>query len=108
VKFGKFLRDSNLDELPQLINIFKGDMSLVGPRPALYNQYALIENRTKKNINLIKPGITGYTQIKGKNNMTDIEKVEMDFFYYQNVSFILDLKIIISSIKFFFIKSPKY
>ena len=69
-KVGVFLRKSSLDELPQLINIIKGDMSIVGPRPALWNQYDLIEERDKYNANDVRPGLTGLAQIKGRDELS--------------------------------------
>lgn len=93
-KIGKILRKSSLDELPQLFNILLGDMSLVGPRPALYNQYDLIEMRDKVGVNSIKPGLTGYAQIKGRDFITDKEKVIYDKYYIDNMSLRLDIKII--------------
>ena len=92
-RFGDFLRRFSLDEIPQLLNILKGDMTFIGPRPALFNQYDLINLRKKKYIDLIKPGITGWAQINGRDNLTIEEKVEMDAYYYQNKSLRLNLKI---------------
>lgn len=92
-KLGLFLRKSSLDELPQLFNIMFGQMSIVGPRPALYNQDDLIELRDKHGINELKPGLTGYAQIKGRDNITDIEKVRYEEYYKENMSPWLDLKI---------------
>jgi len=108
IKFGNFLRRTNLDEIPQIVNVIKGEMSLVGPRPALYNQFFLIKLRTKKNIHKLKPGITGYAQINGKRKMSDKDKLEFDLYYLNNLSFFLDLKILFSTIKFFFIRAPKH
>lgn len=93
-KPGHFIRKTSIDELPQLINIAKGDMSFVGPRPALYNQYELIEERTKRNIHTIRPGLTGYAQVMGRDNISDEDKVKYDEYYLKNQSFKLDLKII--------------
>ena len=95
---GKKLRKIALDEIPQLINILKGDMSLVGPRPALYNQYDLIEMRTRRNIHTIRPGMTGWAIINGGEDLRLEEKVKADEYYLQNLSFIFDLKIIIRTI----------
>ena len=77
-KVGKFLRKSSLDELPQLYNIIKGDMSFVGPRPALFNQYDLVNLREKFSINSIKPGITGLAQINGRDELSINQKVNFD------------------------------
>jgi O-antigen biosynthesis protein WbqP len=98
-KLGKFIRKSSLDELPQLINILKGDMSIVGPRPALYNQYELIAMREEKMVNTLKPGLTGYAQVMGRDFISDKTKVTLDEYYYQNQSFRLDLKIIFKTAK---------
>lgn len=96
-KIGGFLRKTSLDELPQLINILKGEMSFVGPRPALYNQYNLIESRDQKGVNTCAPGITGYAQVNGRDMITDDEKVKLDVYYISNKSLILDLKIMIKT-----------
>lgn len=93
-KSGKFLRKTSLDELPQLFNIIKGDMSIVGPRPALYNQYDLIKMRDKVAVNNIRPGLTGYAQIMGRDLISDKEKVNYDEYYIKNQSLLLDIKII--------------
>ncbi|MBO1237678.1 sugar transferase, partial [Staphylococcus nepalensis] len=87
------------DELPQLFNIIKGDMSIVGPRPALYNQYELIEKRTTVNVHLVKPGLTGLAQIMGRDDNSDDQKVQYDKFYIENQSFKLDMYIIYKTIK---------
>ena len=91
---GKFLRKTSLDELPQLWSIFIGDMSLVGPRPALFNQDDLVQLRTQKNIHTLKPGLTGWAQINGRDELPIPTKVDFDFYYYQNQSFYLDLKVL--------------
>ncbi|MEX2948685.1 sugar transferase [Staphylococcus warneri] len=98
-KTGDFIRKTSLDELPQLFNIIKGDMSVVGPRPALYNQYELIEKRTKENIHTIKPGLTGLAQVMGRDDNTDDQKVRYDKFYLDNQSFKLDMYIIYKTIQ---------
>ena len=90
---GKFLRKSSLDELPQLLSILRGDMSFVGPRPALYNQNDLIELRTKKGIHLLTPGLTGWAQINGRDELPIPVKVAFDEHYLKNRSFALDLRI---------------
>lgn len=91
---GSFLRKTSLDELPQLWSILKGDMSFVGPRPALFNQNDLIELRTKKGIHRLTPGLTGWAQINGRDELPIPIKVEFDHYYLVNQSFLLDLKII--------------
>ncbi len=95
---GKFLRKTSLDELPQLFNILKGDMSFVGPRPALYNQDDLIELRTKKGIHKLVPGLTGWAQINGRDELPIPIKVEFDEYYLRNRSFLLDLNILFFTI----------
>ncbi|MBZ8174622.1 sugar transferase [Staphylococcus delphini] len=96
---GKVIRKTSIDELPQLINVLKGDMSVVGPRPALFNQYELIEKRTQANIHTIRPGLTGLAQVMGRDNITDNEKVAYDRYYLNNQSAMLDMFIIYKTIK---------
>ena len=91
---GGFLRRFSLDEFPQLFSILKGDMSLVGPRPALYNQFDLIEMRKIKGVDKLSPGLTGWAQVNGRDNISLSDKVDLDFEYLQRKSFIFDLKII--------------
>jgi O-antigen biosynthesis protein WbqP len=92
---GKFLRKSSLDELPQLYSIITGEMSFVGPRPALFNQDDLIELRTRKGIHRLTPGLTGWAQINGRDELPIPVKVEFDDYYLKNRSFLFDIKIII-------------
>ena len=91
---GELLRKTSIDELPQLFNILKGDMSFVGPRPALFNQNDLIELRTQKGIHKLVPGLTGWAQINGRDDLPIPKKVEYDEHYLKHLSFIFDLKII--------------
>ncbi|MBR7799035.1 sugar transferase [Undibacterium fentianense] len=91
---GSFLRKSSLDELPQLWSIIKGDMSFVGPRPALFNQEDLIALRTEKLVHTIVPGLTGWAQINGRDELPIPQKVELDSYYLQNQSLFLDFKIL--------------
>jgi O-antigen biosynthesis protein WbqP len=91
---GPFLRKLSLDEFPQLWSVLKGDMSLVGPRPALYNQEDLVELRTKKGIHKLIPGITGWAQVNGRDELPIPVKVEYDEYYMKNKSFLFDLKIL--------------
>ncbi len=91
---GGFLRKSSLDELPQLINVLKGDMSLVGPRPALFNQDDLVSLRTEKDVHRLVPGITGWAQVNGRDELPIPQKVELDAYYMVNRSFRLDLQIL--------------
>ena len=95
---GKFLRKTSLDELPQLINILKGDMTFVGPRPALYNQYNLKELRTRAGIHVLLPGITGWAQVNGRDHNDDTQKTELDKYYLEHKSFILDIKILFMTV----------
>lgn len=95
---GSFLRKTSLDELPQLYSVLIGDMSLVGPRPALFNQEDLISLRTQKGIETLKPGITGWAQVNGRDDVPIPVKVEFDFQYMQNKSIFFDLKIILLTI----------
>lgn len=92
--FGAFLRKTSLDELPQIYSVFKRDMSIVGPRPALHNQQDLKELRKKYHIDNLLPGITGWAQINGRDTISISEKVELDLYYKLNLSVFLDLKII--------------
>ena len=91
---GSFLRRSSVDELPQLWNILSGDMSFVGPRPALFNQVDLIKLRTEKSIHRIVPGLTGWAQVNGRDELTDNDKVGLDHEYMLKQSFNFDLKIL--------------
>lgn len=93
--FGKFLRKSSLDELPQLINILKGEMTFIGPRPALYNQYDLINMRTEVKVDKLLPGVTGWAQVNGRDSLLLYEKVEYDKYYLDNKSILFDLKILL-------------
>ncbi len=96
---GHILRKTSLDELPQLINILKGDMSIVGPRPALYNQYDLIAERDKYNANALVPGLTGWAQINGRDELPIPVKAALDGYYAENLSFPLDLKCFLGTFK---------
>ena len=91
---GSFLRKFSLDELPQLYSILKGDISFVGPRPALYNQDDLVELRTGTGVNRLIPGITGWAQVNGRDELPIPLKVEFDAYYLKNRSFFFDLKIL--------------
>ena len=95
---GKFLRKSSLDELPQLFSILKGDMSIVGPRPALFNQDDLVQLRTEKGVDVLTPGLTGWAQINGRDELPIPVKVEYDAYYLQNRSFALDMQIIYKTV----------
>jgi O-antigen biosynthesis protein WbqP len=91
---GPFLRKTSLDELPQLLSIFRGDMSIVGPRPALFNQEDLIALRTERGVHRLTPGLTGWAQINGRDELPMPEKVELDAYYLTHQSVWLDVKIV--------------
>lgn len=97
-KVGKFLRKTSLDELPQFINIIKGDMLFVGPRPALYNQYDLRDLRTEKGVQVLLPGVTGWAQINGRDELEIPDKVEFDRQYLEYRSMMFDIKIVFLTI----------
>lgn len=98
-KVGGFLRKTSLDELPQLLNILKGDMSFVGPRPALWNQYDLIEERDKYGANDVMPGLTGWAQINGRDELEIPVKAKLDGEYVQKCSFLFDCKCFFGTFK---------
>lgn len=91
-KVGRFLRKTSLDELPQIVNIFKGDMSVVGPRPALWNQYDLIEERDKYGANDIRPGLTGWAQINGRDELEIPVKAALDGEYVRRMGLLMDAR----------------
>ena len=91
---GKFLRKTSLDELPQIFNIIKGDMAIVGPRPALWNQYDLIEERDKYGANDIRPGLTGWAQVNGRDELEIPVKAALDGEYVKKMGFTMDIKCI--------------
>lgn len=91
-KVGKFLRKTSMDELPQIFNILVGQMSIIGPRPALWNQYDLIEERDKYGANDIKPGLTGWAQINGRDELEISVKAKLDGEYVENMSLMFDIK----------------
>lgn len=97
-KIGAFLRKTSLDELPQMINIIKGDMAIVGPRPALWNQYDLIIERDKYFANEVLPGLTGWAQINGRDELEIPLKAKLDGEYVKNISFLFDIKCIVRTI----------
>jgi O-antigen biosynthesis protein WbqP len=97
-RVGRMLRKYSLDELPQIINILRGEMSIVGPRPALRNQYDLLQKREKYGANDIAPGLTGWAQINGRDELAIDVKARLDGFYSSNISCLLDLKIFIITI----------
>ncbi|MEG0254914.1 sugar transferase [Vagococcus sp.] len=91
-KVGKFLRKTSLDELPQLFNILKGDMAVIGPRPALWNQDDLVEERDKYGSNDIRPGLTGWAQINGRDELEIEKKAQLDGYYTEKESFMMDVR----------------
>ena len=95
---GKFLRKTSLDELPQIINIIKGDMAIVGPRPALWNQYDLIEERDKYGANDIRPGLTGWAQVNGRDELEIPVKAALDGEYVEKMGFAMDMKCIFKTV----------
>ena len=98
-KVGKFLRKTSLDELPQIINIMKGEMSIIGPRPALWNQYDLIEERDKYGANDVPVGLTGWAQINGRDELEIPNKAKFDGEYAARITFAMDLKCFLKTIK---------
>ena len=100
-KVGKFLRKTSLDELPQMINILRGDMSIIGPRPALWNQYDLIEERDKYGANDVMPGLTGWAQINGRDELEISEKAKLDGVYCEKLSLGMDVKCFLGSVGVF-------
>lgn len=97
-KVGAFLRKTSLDELPQLINILKGEMAIVGPRPALWNQFDLIEEREKYGANSIRPGLTGWAQVNGRDELEIPVKAKFDGEYVRKMSILFDLKCILKTV----------
>lgn len=97
-KIGKFVRSTSLDEVPQLLNVIKGDMSLIGPRPLL-PEYLPLYNKEQKRRHEVKPGITGYAQVNGRNAISWEEKFKLDVWYVDNMSFFVDFNIIYNTIK---------
>lgn len=97
-KFGKLLRSTSLDELPELVNILKGEMSLVGPRPLLVKYLSCYDQRQRKR-HLVRPGLTGYAQVHGRNTSSWEERLERDVWYVEHISFLGDIKIILQTIQ---------
>lgn len=95
---GKFVRKTSIDEIPQLINVIKGDMSLIGPRPLLPEYLPLYSNRQKKR-HFVRPGITGWAQVNGRNSLSWEQKFEMDVWYVENLDFFLDIRIVFKTLK---------
>ena len=97
-RVGKFLRKTSLDELPQLFNIFAGQMSVIGPRPALWNQFDLIEERDKYGANDVMPGLTGWAQINGRDELPIVVKAKLDGEYVEKLSFAFDVKCFLGTV----------
>ncbi len=97
-KMGKFLRKTSLDELPQIMNILKSDMSIVGPRPALWNQYDLMEERDKYDVHKLYPGLTGYAQINGRDELSIKDKAALDGYYVKHFGLWIDIKVFFGTI----------
>ena len=95
---GAWLRRTSVDELPQLYSVLKGDMSIVGPRPALFNQFDLVAERTARGIHRLTPGVTGWAQIRGRDRLSIAEKVAMDEYYLHRQSLALDLHIVLVTV----------
>ena len=104
-RIGKILRRTSLDELPQIVNILKGDMSVIGPRPALWNQFDLMAERDKYNANSIRPGLTGWAQIHGRDELEIPEKAKWDGYYTQHIGFLLDVRCFFRTILSVFIQA---
>lgn len=102
-KFGKILRGTSLDELPELFNILKGDMSIVGPRPLLV-EYLELYNEQQKRRHEVRPGLSGYAQVSGRNAISWEDKFNLDLYYIDNMSFMFDLKIILLTLKKVFVR----
>lgn len=99
---GNIVRKTSLDEIPQFINVIKGDMSLIGPRPLLV-EYLPLYNQNQKKRHLVKPGITGWAQVNGRNAISWEQKFKLDVWYVENLSFLLDLKVIFKTVKKVFV-----
>jgi undecaprenyl phosphate N,N'-diacetylbacillosamine 1-phosphate transferase len=102
-KIGRFVRKTSLDEIPQLINVIKGDMSLIGPRPLL-PEYLPLYSETQKRRHNVKPGITGWAQVNGRNAISWAQKFEYDVWYVDHISFMVDVKILLLTIKKVFVR----
>ncbi|QNJ98942.1 Bacterial sugar transferase [Constantimarinum furrinae] len=102
--FGKFIRSTSLDEIPQLLNVIKGDMSIVGPRPLL-PEYLPLYNDFQRQRHQLRPGITGYAQVNGRNAVSWEKKFELDVFYVKKISFVLDLQILFKTVSKVFSRS---
>jgi O-antigen biosynthesis protein WbqP len=104
IRFGKWLKRSNLDEIPQLINVLKGEMSIIGPRPVIENEIDLIQLRNQLQVYTVRPGITGLAQVHSIYDLNPEDKAKIDGIYVQNLSLIQDLKIIFKTLKHLIVK----
>jgi O-antigen biosynthesis protein WbqP len=105
---GKIIRRTNLDEIPQFINVLMGDMSIIGPRPSLSSQVSLIEMRKQNGAIKLRPGLTGWAQVNAYDYMPEEEKARLDGEYYQKIGLVMDLIIVLGTIKYFTKKPPVY
>jgi O-antigen biosynthesis protein WbqP len=105
---GKFIRRTNLDEIPQFINVLKGDMSIIGPRPSLPSQTSLIEMRRQNGAINLRPGLTGWAQVNAYDYMPEEEKARLDGEYFEKFGILIDLRIVLGTIKYFTKKPPVY
>lgn len=96
-RFGKIMRKLSIDELPQIINVLRGEMSIVGPRPVVLTEKELIRQRAKYRANSVKPGITGWAQVNGRDELDYLQKAELDGWYMKNLSFVTDMKCILKT-----------
>lgn len=103
-KVGRYLRDTSLDELPQLFNILKGNMSLIGPRPVVGTEYKLLKLRNENDVLSLKPGLTGLAQVNGRKNLSDEKKAQFDAEYAKKVSIFLDISILYKTIPVIFVR----
>lgn len=99
-RIGKYLRKSSLDELPQLFNVLKGDMSIIGPRPMVFSDYEVLLYRDKFNANNVLPGLTGLAQVSGRDELTPYEKARIDGYYVDHISFKMDLNVFLRTIPY--------
>jgi O-antigen biosynthesis protein WbqP len=105
---GRFIRRTNLDEIPQFINVLKGDMSIIGPRPSLPSQTSLIEMRRQNGAINLRPGLTGWAQVNAYDYMPEEEKARLDGEYFEKFGILIDLRIVLGTIKYFTKKPPVY
>lgn len=103
-KVGRYLRDTSLDELPQLFNILKGNMSLIGPRPVVETEYKLLNLRNENDVLRLKPGLTGLAQVNGRKNLSDEKKAQFDAEYAKKISIFLDISILYKTIPVIFVR----